>query len=297
MLFYLFLLWRMDKNEMEPLPFLFVHFFWGALGAVILGITGNILLQLILGVNTQFYQIVLFAPVSEEVAKGLFLFYSVRSRQFDNMTDGLVYGGAIGLGFGMTENFFYFVGYGNSFDSWFYVVIVRSLFSAVMHCIATGALGASLGVAKFSSGYSRKILPLTGLLTAIMIHLIWNGSVSLDATYLFGFLFIIASTVAFLFIFKYSVKSEKKIIEKELTEESISGLLPESHIKILANNRFKRGWIDRRIRKRYSRAAIRLAFSKHQAKSTYGDQREYYMKEIDKNRNEITAIISRNLVI
>jgi len=52
---------------------------------------------------------VLVAPLVEETTKGIYLFKTAKGFEIDNITDGLVYGGAIGLGFGMTENFFYFL--------------------------------------------------------------------------------------------------------------------------------------------------------------------------------------------
>ena len=48
------------------------------------------------------------APLIEEPTKAIILFAIVRSRHFDNTTDGFVYGAAAGLGFAMTENFMYF---------------------------------------------------------------------------------------------------------------------------------------------------------------------------------------------
>jgi len=301
MLLYLILLWRMDKNEKEPFLFLSVHFLWGATGAIILGIGGTYLINFALPTvlkSHQLLQIMLIAPVCEETAKGLFIVFSARSKHFDNITDGLVYGGAIGLGFGMTENFFYLVGYGSSFQSWFYIVIVRSLFSSVMHCIATGSFGALLGLAKFSSRFSKRTLPAAGLLIAIMIHFIWNSSVSFEDTYLLGFLFIIACIAAFLLIFKLSIRDENKIIEKELLEECRYGSIPESYVKILASSkRFKHGWIDEKVRRKYYRTAIRLAFSRHQAKNTIGSLREYYNDEIERNRKIIGRLNTEKQVI
>ena len=84
---------------------------------------------------------IVVAPIVEEITKGLFLLITITNKKFDNITDGIVYGGAIGLGFGMTENFLYFVSYGESISNWIMLVIVRSLFSAVMHCVSTATLG------------------------------------------------------------------------------------------------------------------------------------------------------------
>lgn len=303
MLFYLIILWRMDKYDSEPLLFVFVHFLWGAFGAIIFGISGSLLLAYLTGIIgstselSKLIQTIIFAPLSEEIAKGAFLLYTVNSKKFDNITDGLLYGGVIGLGFGMTENFLYFLTYGDTPINWIYLVVIRSLFSALMHCISTGTFGAFLALAKFSSKFGKNILPLVGLLTAIFIHFMWNTSISFSDTYLYGFLFMIFIILFFIFIFRLSVNNEKKIIERELLEESLLGLIPKEHIKILSSHlRFRKGWIDERIRKLYSRFAIRLALNKDLFRKAKDLNKLYYSSEIEKNREAIRSLLSNNFI-
>lgn len=302
MLFYLIVLWRMDKYDREPLLFVLAHFLWGAFGAIIFGIGGSFLLSALTGIIgstskiSQLIKTIIFAPLSEEIAKGAFLLYSVNSKKFDNVTDGLLYGGAIGLGFGMTENFFYFLTYGSTPLSWIYLVVIRSLFSAIMHCISTGTLGAFLALAKFSSNIGKSTLPLAGLLVAIFIHFMWNTTISFSNTYLLGLLFMFFLILFFIFVFRLSVNNEKKIIERELLEENMLGLIPKEHIKILSSHlRFRSGWIDERIRKLYSRFAIRLAFNKDLFKKVKDLNKLYYSSEIEKNREAIRSLLSNNL--
>jgi len=302
-LLYLILIWRMDKYEREPFLFVLIHFVWGALGAVIIGISGSFFLSLttgLIGQNSKaslIIQSIIFAPFSEEIAKGIFLLYSINSKKFDNITDGLVYGAAIGLGFGMTENFIYFISFGATLFSWVHIVIVRSLFSAVMHCISTATFGAFLAIAKFSLPLGKNTLPFAGLSLAMFIHFMWNFTVSFEKTYLFGFLFMIFLILFFIMVFKISIKNEKKIIEQELLDESKLGLIPFMHIKILSSHlRFRKGWIDERIRKFYSRYAIRLAFSKNQSKKSKGSLKEYYISEVEKNREAVHSLLSNNFI-
>ncbi|MCL4550243.1 MAG: PrsW family intramembrane metalloprotease [Bacteroidetes bacterium] len=301
MIFYLIIIWRMDKYDREPFTAVMIHFFWGSFGAVILALIGTSILNtasspLTNSNQNSFLQIILFAPLSEEFAKGVFLIYTVNKKDFDNITDGLVYGCAIGLGFGMTENFIYFITYGNSLTSWFYIVIIRSLFSAVMHAIATGTFGAFLGLAKFSSSWVKIVLPLAGLITAMFIHFMWNYSVSFESTYLLGMIFIFLCIQFFFFVFKLSIENEKKIIQRELSEEIELGFIPDAHLNILSGlKRFKSGWIDESIRKQYTKAAVRLAFSKNQLKKAKDYRKTYYESEIEKNRVLIRGILSINL--
>ncbi|MCX6168020.1 MAG: PrsW family intramembrane metalloprotease [Ignavibacteriales bacterium] len=301
MLVYLLLIWWMDKYDREPFPFLFIHFLWGAFGAVIISIIGNMILLSVTGdagassKSSSLIQTIFFAPFSEEIAKGLFLLYSINSRHFDNITDGIVYGAAIGLGFGMTENFIYFLTYGDSFSSWIYLVLVRSLFSAVMHCISTATFGAFLAIAKFSSPVLKRVLPIAGLSFAMLIHFLWNATISFETTFFYGFIFMIFLALVFFFVFRLSIKNEKYIVERELFEESNDGLIPEEHIKILSSHlRFRKGWIDEKIRKLYCRYAIRLAFSKNQFKNVKDGSKDFYAFEIEKNRQIVGSLLKTN---
>jgi protease PrsW len=291
----------MDKYDKEPLSLLVLHFSWGAVGAIMLGIGGSALLSIPLFFMTgdssykNLIQTSIIAPISEEIAKGIFLAFTVNSRKFDNITDGLVYGGAIGLGFGMTENMLYFVTYGTTITSWIYIVTIRSLFSGVMHCLSTGTLGAFLAMAKFSDNRFRNFFPYIGFSSAILIHFSWNTLVMFENTFQFGILFMIFSILLFIFVFRLSLRNEKRIIERELAEECKEGLIPEEHLVILfSNHRFRTGWIDEEIRKLYYRNAVRLAFSKNEIKKAKGISFLYYELEIEKSREIIRKLLSKN---
>jgi protease PrsW len=301
MMVYLLIIWRLDKNEREPLKNVLLHFLWGAFGATIVGISVSFVLSFFssfLESNSKLMQTVIYAPIVEEISKGFFLLYSMRSKEFDNITDGIVYGASIGLGFGMNENLVYFITYGTNPTSWIYLVVIRTFFSAVMHCISTATFGAFLGMAKFSSSRWKKILPFIGLVCAILFHFMWNGSVSFEETYSLGFLFMILLMLAFFTVFKISLYQEKRIIETELEEESILGIIPSTHIKILSSHlRFKKGWFDERFRKLYYSYAIHLAFCKNQLKNTENSLHEYYLSEVEKKREAIRSLLSNNYIV
>ncbi|MFA7421036.1 MAG: PrsW family intramembrane metalloprotease [Melioribacteraceae bacterium] len=297
MTFYLVLIWKMDKYEPEPIKFVLVHFFWGALGAILLSVVGSALLGIATGINgtsetDSTIQTIFFAPFIEEIAKGLLLFWTVNSRKFDNITDGIVYGTAIGLGFGMTENFLYFTAYGDTASSWFYLVIVRSLFSAIMHAISTGTFGAALGISKYSNIFVRIFFPILALIFSMFIHFLWNSSVIFDGTYIYGFIFMIILFFIFLSVIKFSIYNEKKIIEKELEEEVEIGIIPHDYLPILSTRlRLRKGWMDEQTRKIYFRTAIHLAFSKMKFRKVNNSGKSYYQNEIDRNR-----MILRNII-
>ncbi len=287
--------------DREPISLVLIHYLYGAVGAIILAVLGSGMISLLLSgligdaQTISRVETIVVAPLIEETTKGFFLFIMVANKKFDNMTDGIVYGGAIGLGFGMTENFFYFIFYSHTFNDWLSIVIIRTLFSGVMHCVSTGTLGAFLGYAKFKPNYIKITFPLYGLATAIFIHFLWNLSVSFEATTIPGFLFMIVTITIFITVYSISLLSEQKIIYKELLTETETGLIPHEHLFILnSGKRNKTGWVDESIRKLYIRAATVLAFRKMQARNASGLSKNYYIEDIEHYRNFIRNLLSNS---
>src|SRR5690606_36679790 len=103
----------------------------------------------------------------------LMLFLLLTGRNFDNTTDGLVYGAATGLGFAMTENFLYLMGpyQAGDVEGWTQLVLIRGSFTALMHCAASATLGAVLGRYRYQSTTRQWVLaPLLGLRLAMLLH-------------------------------------------------------------------------------------------------------------------------------
>ncbi|RJP58568.1 MAG: protease PrsW [Ignavibacteriales bacterium] len=300
MTFYMIILWRLDKYEKEPFKQVLKHFLWGAVGAIILTLIGatiftsavEILFPTIIAIGL--FEVVIVAPLIEELMKGIYLFNTSRTNHFDNITDGLVYGGAIGLGFGMTENFMYFFTYGVDFESWLGLVIIRSTFSAVMHCIATATFGAFIAMYKFNISGIRYMLPLSGYAIAVLIHFMWNLSVSFEATYFLGFLFLLLMIFLFFAVFLASLAHEKRIILKELkSEENISLLIPDEIEIVSSLKRSKKGWIKEEYRKQYIETAIRFAFRKHQLRNAKYTNIAFYQTEVEKLRITLAQLVAK----
>jgi hypothetical protein len=193
----------------------------------------------------------------------------------------------------MTENFIYFVSYGTTFPDWIAIVIIRTLFTAVMHCVATATFGAFLGYAKFRAKYFKIIFPMIGLFLAMIIHSAWNLTVSFQSTAPLGFLFMFVTILVFITVFSLSILNEKKIIADELMEEAMMGTIPPSHISILSSSvRDKQGWIDERIRKIYIKSTTTLAFRKLQLKNSHGLSKVYYENDVTNYRNFIRDLLN-----
>ena len=298
---YLILLWWSDRNEREPFTKVLQHFLWGAIGAVFFGLLFSYIFNFSAGlliVNEHSRSIlgaVVIAPVIEEIVKSVYLLRTYKKNYFDNLTDGLVYGAAIGLGFGMTENLLYFTVYDANFSEWISVVFIRSLFSAVMHAIATAAVGAILAKIKFSSKKGNNNLIATGLLIAIAIHSLWNLSMSFKYTFIFGIFFMVLTILSFIFLFKYSIKREMKIIADELRDEFnwLKCGIDESSNKLILNAEEVISFRKSEMKK-YLNFAAKLAFRKLQAKNSSGLQREIFDRDIVEIKEKLNSIMLSN---
>ncbi len=192
-LVYALLVWWLDRYEKEPLPLLIVAFLWGAVPAVILAIVlelgaGIPLQTLILAeAPREFAEISLVGPAVEEAVKAIILvvlFYAYR-REFDNVLDGIVYGAMVGLGFAMVENvlylqsFAYEAGGGPNIGAMFALWLLRAGLFGLNHSMFTAFTGAALGLARsLKMGWQKGLVPVLGLVAAILFHALHNGLTS-----------------------------------------------------------------------------------------------------------------------
>jgi RsiW-degrading membrane proteinase PrsW (M82 family) len=285
---YLFVIWRLDRYEREPLWLVVVTFVYGAIGAIILGIILSLAVMNAAGSQEIGFAAGVVAPICEEIAKGLIVYLLLLSRHFDNSTDGLIYGAASGLGFAMTENFLYFVqadALGGE-EAWQKTVILRSLFSALMHCAATATFGAVLGRFRYRGGSQQWLLaPMLGLLLAMGMHAAFNTALvesakrEAESLAYIAFGLIPLAAITLFAVTMISLGREHRMLASELREEAKLGLIPPPHAEILPfhRKRWRSGWLDPRIDKpRYIRAATMLAFRKWQSKLPAGRRREIH---------------------
>lgn len=294
---YLILIWRLDRNEREPLGEILKHYFWGAVGAIILGILFSSFLtstsKIIFSEQfvTSFFSAVIIAPFAEEIVKSIYLLKAFKSDYFDNITDGLVYGAAIGLGFGMTENILYFTMYDNTFTEWISVVLIRSIFSAVMHAISTAIVGSFVAKAKFTKGAKRQVYFLVGLFWAMVIHASWNFSVSFQFTYLLGIISMIVLIALFFMVFLRSLKNESFVIKRELMSEDEKYFNKQNDLASGKSLReISKFYNKKKERKKFVSFATKLAFRKLQVQNSEGIQKEKYLNDIDYLRQQLAQI-------
>ncbi len=309
---FLAIIWWMDRYDREPVWLLLLTFLWGAIGSVILSLFLTVFWTAVVGVGLAFidspewaFEAALpsvIAPLAEEPAKALVLLLVIWHADFDNMTDGFVYGAAAGLGFGMTENFLYFVSSIDDIEVWISTIIIRTCYSAIMHATATAVIGAALGWARFRGLLTLLFAGIFGLFAAICIHGLWNGLLTFDAILdrsgqlvSLDFLILFVEAVLVLVAFQVCLFDESAHIKRELTLEVESGLIPAGHPAILASwfQRNRGGWLRAGVdQNRYVEAATNLAMRKRQLRQMGTRAPPFYVAEVERLRHEIDLVLA-----
>ena len=163
---------RMDSVEPEPVK--------TVLRAVVLGAISVIPAAFIesVGLSSPIFKVggfigaglqsfVVIAPVEEGVKLLVVMLFLWRSRNFNEENDGIVYTGAVAIGFAMLENVFYVVG--NGFGNG----IMRALTSIPLHTFTGVLMGYFIGLAKFAAtGRIGKIA--AGFFIAWLLHAVYD---------------------------------------------------------------------------------------------------------------------------
>jgi RsiW-degrading membrane proteinase PrsW (M82 family) len=169
----------MDRFEREPWFLRLGAFLWGAviavppallieerLGTYIQTASNNVWHSALVGLN---------AGVTEETIKGLglLLLFIILRDEFDNVTDGIVYGALIGAGFALVENFIYFASNSNRFL--LILIVGRVVLGWLSHSTFTVCFGAALGYVRHTRIRWRQILiPVAGYLIAVGLHSVFD---------------------------------------------------------------------------------------------------------------------------
>lgn len=296
---YVTLLWWLDKYEKEPWGLFLAAFAYGFLPAIVLAIIFELLLDIPLsgiGGTGEAIGMGVVAPVVEEIVKGLAVLaiFFIWRREFDGVLDGIIYGAVVGLGFAMTENFFYFISSGGDAA----VILLRSLPFGLNHAFFTAFTGASLGVARLSRRRGRWLLlfPL-GLILAIGFHAAHNLLVSTASVP--GCLgALISNTIGLITILVVAILSwghEKRWIRQELGEEVTTGLLAQAdyYALLLLSRRVgarlwiwrHHGWRAFRLLGRFFTLATELAFYKHHLRE--GTVRQPTPEQVETLRQQV----------
>jgi RsiW-degrading membrane proteinase PrsW (M82 family) len=264
-----------DRFEREPWFLRLAAFLWGALIAIptalliehnidlaTLNIAGSddLLRSFLGGLN---------AGVTEETVKGLglLLLFLVLRDEFDNITDGIVYGALIGAGFAMVENFVKFTQYPDQFLP--YLIVGRVVLGWLCHSTFTACFGATLGYVRHTRVRWRQIVfPLLGYLCAVGLHTVFDfinlfanalvlaypGNINVDRVSLIAITgnFVppfIAQIILLYFLIKALIH-EGAVIREFLVSEVSDGIVMMDEYALLQNS-FLRTKIERQVLWKY----------------------------------------------
>lgn len=283
----------LDRMEPEPPRALAFAFMWGAgvavLGALVLNTAGVLYVTVpIFGEEEGHFVSATFgAPVIEETLKGAVLFGMlwIRRNEIDGFADGIVYAAMVGLGFAMMENITYYMrayeeGGAQQLQA---VFILRGLIVPLSHPLFTSMTG--LGVA-YAATHRRGQLaaPLAGLLGAMALHGLWNGSASLGLgglgiVYLLDFC-ILVTLIIIVFVER---RGTVRLIERYLPMYAATGLVTPQDVRMLGSlpsRRAARRWASLvgghragRAMTDYQLAATELALLHKRADRGVADER------------------------
>ncbi|MGP4048803.1 PrsW family intramembrane metalloprotease [Streptomyces sp. 2A115] len=186
----------LDRVEPGPWRNLLFSFAWGACAAALIAIVANSFATRWIATATadpssaDTIGATVIAPIVEESAKAaaVLLVFLFRRRDFTGIVDGVVIAGVTATGFAFTENILYLgtafgtdqlsgdTGIASVTAATFFVRVIMSPFA---HPLFTVLTGIGFGVAALSADrhhVRRILLPLAGLLLAMGMHAMWNGS-------------------------------------------------------------------------------------------------------------------------
>jgi protease PrsW len=238
-------LW-IDRYESEPGWLLATAFCWGALVAVFIAFIFNTGVFVGVAVMThseragQTASAVISAPIVEESAKAIILFviFFWKKDEFDGVIDGIVYAALAALGFAMTENIQYYgkaaLGGGGVLTV---TLFIRGALAPFSHPLFTSMTGIGLGLSRQSTNQVVKfITPVLGLMMAMAMHSIWNGSAAIGGGLGFFITYLVVMVPAFLILLVviiFSLRQEGQVVRQFLLPDFQNGVLrPDEYAQL-----------------------------------------------------------------
>ncbi|GAA1514571.1 RsiW-degrading membrane proteinase PrsW (M82 family) [Agromyces terreus] len=235
-----------DRWEPEPRWALWFAFLWGAAVSVAIALIVDTGVQLAMAFAIaagpdDAMQAVVQAPLVEEVAKGLgvLLLFTFSRSHFDGPVDGLVYAATVAAGFAFTENILYFgssllEGGGAALGATF---VVRGLFSPFAHVLFTACTGVAIGLgARRTRGPGILWWFLLGLVCAVALHALWNGSLTFASDAVVLYLLVqVPIFVAAIVVTVLLRRQERSITRARLLEYAAAGWFNPDEVEGLAS--------------------------------------------------------------
>ncbi|MFI0977821.1 PrsW family intramembrane metalloprotease [Streptomyces sp. NPDC021093] len=295
----------LDRVEPGPWRNLVFAFTWGSCAAALVAITANSFAVQWIAVatadpdNADTLGATFVAPFVEECAKAaaILLVFVFRRRHFTGIVDGVVFAGFTATGFAFTENILYlgnafgedqafgFSGLGSVTAGTFFVRVVMSPFAHPLFTVLTGigfglvALAPTRRMRTRAWPRVRRVaLPLLGLLLAMGMHSLWNGSASFGPLAFYGVygLFMVPAFAFLTWLAIWTRQRELRLLSAELPAYAAAGWLDPAEPLALSSMRARslaQGYAARthgpgaaKAVAEYEKSATALAFLRYRAR-------------------------------
>ncbi|MDN3311858.1 PrsW family intramembrane metalloprotease [Microbacterium oryzae] len=238
------MLW-VDRWEPEPRSLVIFALAWGAIASVGFALLVDLGVHLVLP-RSPLWDVagtVIQAPIVEELGKGVgvLLILLMGRRAFDGPVDGVVYGALVGAGFAFTENIQYFavsvIEGGAGSLTWTF--ILRGLLSPFAHAMFTAVTGYALGRAvRGGASLAGSLRPwVGGLVGAMALHALWNGSATFTGLEGFLHLYVVLQVPLFIVFTLLLVRmrhEEERLTKARLGEYAVAGWFTPEEVEMLA---------------------------------------------------------------
>lgn len=274
--------WWFDRYDREPVHLVMAVYLWGAsvapaVAVLFFSFFGRLIDDWLAFDAVGLVGVSVIGPLVEESAKGAGILLLVAlSSKFDNPTDGVVYGSAVGLGFAVTENVLYAMTAGTQMGSGREMLVLiggRTLMSAGVHAVSSAILGGLIGHALLNRRWRWRLTWTgCGLLGAALVHGCWNfavtsiGPFAPDGSLRAWLTALPALYLVYLAVLVAFLGSEHRILKRQLGEEVELALAPDWVARVIPYYRRRirsDWWPSRRERTVIARLLTRIAFRKH----------------------------------
>jgi protease PrsW len=242
----------LDRLEPEPPGSLVFIFLWGAGSAALIGLIGALAGNQLLttpalrsgGFVTASALATIGVAVLEDTLMGAALvgLLWLRPQEIDGISDGVVYGSMVGLGFALIENIFYYAQathYG--FSGLATTFVLRGVASPVCQALFASLIGAGVAYAAMVRGRRGLWAVGVGWIAAVTLHALWNGALAASGARL-ALIYAILAFIVVLLLLAIVVDRRRMIalIRRYLPEYEAVGILTPPDVSMLSSMPYRR---------------------------------------------------------
>ncbi|PRX92533.1 RsiW-degrading membrane proteinase PrsW (M82 family) [Allonocardiopsis opalescens] len=286
----------LDRLKPQPTKLLLVAFLWGSGVATLASLVMNTVIGMVLvpmfgeGFG-DYLGAAVGAPVVEESFKGMVLlgYLWFRRRRIAGVSDGIILGMLVGLGFAWVENILYYLNYGFFLAGGFapdYMIelfLTRGVMLGLLHPVFTAMIGIGIASAAMNrSGALRVVFCVLGWFGAVALHALWNGSTPFGILNYVAMAVMVLVLVMILVVVAVDRRRVVATISRYLPAYIPTGLVTDTDIAMLSsmgNRRQARRWAQqagggrgRRAMGAYQLAAVELASLHRQVEHGVADR-------------------------